>query len=66
MNEPLYPQVKVKLVGLDGNAFSIIGRCVKEAQKHLDKSIIDSFKVEAMSGNYDHLLMTCMKYFDCR
>lgn len=26
-----YPEVKVQLVGLDGNAFSILGRCREKA-----------------------------------
>lgn len=62
--QPLYPEVIVKLVGSDGNAFSIIGLCVEEAKKKnvpLDK--INEFMTEAMSASYSHLLRTCMKYF---
>ena len=62
---PLYPQVKVKLIGEDGNAFAILGRVSREAKKHLDKQTVDKFIEEATSGDYDHLLETCLKYFTC-
>lgn len=66
MSNVKYPKVKVKLVGLDGNAFSILGKCMKAARKAgLSQKEIDKFKVEAMSGDYDDLLCTCMKWFDC-
>ena len=29
MSEPKYPDIKVQMVGKDGNAFSIIGRVTK-------------------------------------
>ena len=46
----------------DGNAFAIIGRCRVAAKgTDLDWS---AFKKEAMSGDYDHLLQTVMKYFE--
>ncbi len=60
-----YPEVKVKLVGEDGNAFAILGRCRRQARGHLDKSQLDIFMTEATAGDYDHLLRTCMEYFDC-
>ena len=60
-----YPKVKVKLIGCDGNAFAIIGACLKEAKrKGLTKDQLDEFKTEAMSSDYDHLLKTCMDYFE--
>jgi len=58
-----YPHIKVKLVGTDGNAFSILGlvsRAMKQA--NVPKEERDIFMKEAMNGNYDHLLQTCMKY----
>lgn len=61
--EPKYPQVKVKLVGEDGNAFSILGR-VRRAMKDagVPKSEIDAFTGEATSGDYHHLLSTVMQW----
>ena len=53
----------VKLVGEDGNAFSIMGR-VKKALRSAgaDKEYIDKYLSEATSGDYDHLLVVCMEY----
>ncbi len=53
----------VKLVGEDGNAFSIMGR-VKKAliQAGADKEYIDKYLKEATSGDYDHLLVVSMEY----
>ena len=60
-----YPEVQVQLVGNDGNAFAILGNCQQAARRAgLTKDQIDEFMNEAMSGDYDHLLQTCMKYFE--
>ena len=60
-----YPNVHVKLVGRDGNAFAILGACSKAARKgRVPKEEIDKFMTEAMSGDYDNLLWTCTKWFD--
>jgi hypothetical protein len=56
---------KLKLVGEDGNAFAILGRAFSVARKAgWSKEKISQFQKEATSGNYDHLLQTCMKYFE--
>ena len=61
------PETKpiVKLVGHDGNAFSIMG-CVKQALKRAgaDKEYIDEYLNKATSGDYDHLLVVSMGYVD--
>lgn len=63
--EPICQNVKVKLSGEDGNAFFIIGRVTNEMKrKKVSKETIDAFMEEAMSGNYDHVLVTCMKYVE--
>lgn len=52
----------LKLMGADGNAFAILGLASRVAIKNdMDWSTI---KREAMSGDYDHLLQTMMKYFE--
>ena len=53
----------VKLIGQDGNAFSIMGR-VKQAliRAGADKEYIDKYLGEATSGGYDHLLSVSMEY----
>ena len=58
-----YPQVKVKLVGEDGNAFSILGRVMRAMQKAgLSEGQRGEFFTEATGGDYDHLLQTVMKF----
>ena len=67
-----YPQIEVQLSGNDGNAFSVMGnvsRALKRAKDDDGKRIvsekqIDQFIEEATSGDYDHLLQTCMKWVD--
>ena len=56
---------KFKMVGLDGNAFFILGRFQQGAKKagwtaEQIKTVMD----EATSGDYDHLLATMMEYTD--
>ena len=60
--KPKYPNILVNLSDCDGNAFSILGR-VRKAMRRADipETEIEQFSVEAMSGNYDHLLQTVMK-----
>lgn len=65
MTTPKYPNVHVQLVGQDGNAFMILGLCQRAAARAgLEKSEIDIFMQEAQSGDYNHLLNTCMEWFD--
>jgi hypothetical protein len=62
---PKHPEITVKLVGGDGNAFAIIGNIIRamRAAKLPDEEI-RQFRDEAMSGDYDHLLQTCMKWVE--
>jgi len=67
MDDVKYPKVKVKLVGEDGNAFAILGRVMGALRKAgVPKEKIDEFLTEAQSGNYDHLLQTCMHWVKVR
>ena len=61
--EPKYPDITVKLVGADGNAFAILGT-VCRALRHngIRPDEQDAFEKEAMAGDYDNLLRTCMKW----
>jgi hypothetical protein len=55
---------KVKLTGKNGNAFNLLALCQEAARKKKNsKEDISLFLKEAMSGNYDHLLCTCTKWF---
>lgn len=63
MSVPTYPQIKVQLLGEDGNAYLIVGRVAHSMKRgKVPQSEIDEFCKEAMSGNYNHLLQTCMKW----
>lgn len=58
-----YPEVEVRLVGSDGNGFFIMGAVIKELRKNgVSSKEIDKFREEAMSGDYDNLLRTCMRW----
>ncbi|MFI3242393.1 MAG: hypothetical protein R3Y43_07490 [Alphaproteobacteria bacterium] len=62
---PRFPNINVKLSNEDGNAFAIIGQCLKAMKKAgIDPSIQDLFNAEATSSDYSHLLTTCHKWFN--
>ncbi len=49
----------------DGNAFAIIAKCSKAARRAgWVPQLIEAFKAEATSGDFDHVLQTVMRYFD--
>jgi hypothetical protein len=63
--EPKYPEVVVRLIGEDGNAFAILGNVRKTMRRaRIDKSEIEAFTAEATSGNYDELLATVMRWVE--
>jgi hypothetical protein len=65
--EPIYPNITVKLIGQNGNAFNLLGIMSKAMRKNgVPKEEIDKFTKEATAGDYDHLLGTCMKWVDVR
>ena len=64
MTTTKYPEIRVPLVGEDGNAFSILGRVHRiMRQEGLPESEWEAFHAEATSGDYDNLLMTVMAWF---
>jgi hypothetical protein len=53
------------LVGEDGNAFSILGRCVRAARAAgWSAERIAAFRDEATSGDYNHLLRVVQEAFN--
>jgi hypothetical protein len=55
-------KVKLQLVGLDGNAFSILGAFSGAARRQgWTREEIDAVTKEAMSSDYTHLLATIAK-----
>ncbi len=52
-------KVKLNLVGLDGNAFSLMGSFSRAAREQgWTKQEINAVLAECQSGDYDHLLQT--------
>jgi len=59
------PKVTVQLVGLDGNAFSILGRCMKAMRRAgWGTTEIRDFEAAATKGDYSRLLATVMEYVE--
>ena len=64
LEKPRYPDVDIRLIGENGNAFAILGICQREAKRQgVSEAEVKAFMQEAMAGNYDHLLATCQKWF---
>lgn len=59
----MHKKVNMTLVGLDGNAFVLLGTFKSKARRQ-GWTEEETTKVldEAMSGDYDHLLQTLMEY----
>jgi hypothetical protein len=58
-NGPKYPNVKVKLIGKDSNAFFILGAVIAAMRKASIAEVeISTFRASAMKSDYDHLLAT--------
>ena len=58
-------KVKLDLVGLDGNAFALMGAFSKQARKEgWAQDEIKAVMDEAKSGDYDHLLCVLMDHCD--
>ncbi len=58
-------KVNLTLVGIDGNAFALMGAFQRQAEKEgWTKSEIDQVLDEAMSGDYNHLLRTLSEHCD--
>jgi hypothetical protein len=55
----------VVLTGCDGNAFGVIGACLKAARRaNWDKAAIGALSADFKSGNYDHLLGVAQHNFE--
>lgn len=56
-------KVKLDLIGLDGNAFALMGAFQKQARREgWTKDEISSVLDKCTSGDYDNLLSTLMYY----
>lgn len=61
-----YPQVKVALIGEDGNAFAILWRVCRAMKcAGLTAQQVKAYQDEAMAGDYDELLTVTMRTVTC-
>ena len=60
--ETKHPDVDVTLTGKDGNAFAIMGEVSRALRRAGYGDDVDQYMQESMSGDYDHLLQTAMRW----
>ncbi len=54
--------VKVRLVGEDGNAFAVLAKVSRALKTAGYEDLAAQFKKEALKGDYGHLLATACEY----
>ena len=65
VQQPRYPAITVQLTGQDGNAFAVLGRVFRALRAAgIGEAEVAEFHRQATSGDYAHLLRTCMKWVD--
>jgi hypothetical protein len=58
-----YPEIEVEILGRDGNAFAIMGTIQNALTKAgVSKDEISLYIKESMSGDYENLLRTAMRW----
>jgi hypothetical protein len=63
--QPRFPEIEVQLSGMDGNAFAVLGAMTRALRASgVPDEEIAAFRAEAMSGDYDNLLETCMQWVE--
>ena len=55
---------KYSLVGINGNAFAIMGYTKKALKNEGLADKVDEMFKRATSGNYDNLITVCLEYLD--
>ena len=56
--------MRYSLVGVDGNAFSIMGYTSRALKETGHRDLCDEMFAKATSGDYNHLISVCMEYID--
>jgi len=60
---PKFPEVMVRLIGEDGNAFTIIGKVAKALKRAgISNDEVAQYRTRAMGGDYDNLLRVTMEW----
>lgn len=58
---------RVHLLGEDGNAFGILGRCLRALREAgYSQAERDRFTAEATAGDYNELLATAMRWLEVK
>ena len=56
---------KYDLVGIDGNAFSVMGYVIKAMKReNFSAADVSKYQKQAMSGDYNNLLRVSMEWVD--
>jgi hypothetical protein len=65
LREVRHPEVRVSLVGEDGNAFAILGN-VRQGLRDagVEEEEVQRFLREATADDYDHLLATVQRWVE--
>ena len=56
--------VALSILGKDGNAFAILGTASRALKRAGKAEQVKEFQDEATKGDYNHLLTTCMRWFE--
>lgn len=65
MTTPKHPEVRVRLVGEDSNAFNVLGLVTRAMRRAgIPKEERDAFMREATAGDFNHLLQTAMRWVE--
>ena len=56
--------MKYGLIGVDGNAYSIMGYTAKALKMEGLYDLVDEMYAQATSGDYDNLISVCMEYVE--
>lgn len=63
LDSPWFDEVEVELTGNDGNAFSIMAQVSRALRSHrVHAETISQYREESVSGDYDNLLRTAMRW----
>lgn len=56
--------MKYSLVGVDGNAFAIMGYTARALKQTGHADLVENMRSRAMCGDYDNLIYVCQRYID--
>lgn len=56
--------MKYSLVGVDGNAFAIMGYTAKALRETGHADLVKNMQERATNGDYNNLIYVCQRYLD--